>query len=682
MSTDLSLEELLAEARQLLRARKLEDAARLLERHPDSADALFLLGAVRAEAKDFARAVQALDRAFAMSPDQSAGNHLLFAYALCDAGDFARAESMARRALSLQPGWGRGFAALAAALHGQGRAAEALEALRAAAKADPDAAGAHRNLGSMLHEAGRADEALEPLRRAASLAPRDAALRFFVGRIEEHLGHVADAAESYRVVASLDRGHAQALWRLARLLHRQARLTEAIEGYREALMLDEDNAEAWNDLGNALTDAGQLDDARTAYRRTLALRPGYHQVESNLLINLHYDPTVGREALYEAHRDWARRHASGLGSVEPAPRKGGDKLRVGLLSPAFTPGPTAAFLAPLLRHLDRGRFELFAYNVGSSAGVDAAIPAAMASWQDASGDDDAALAQRMAHDGLDVLLDLAGHAPGGRLRTLAMKPAPVIVAWLDYFNTTGLDQVDYLVGDPVSTPPGGGQPFAEKLLLLEPCRFCYAPPAYAPPVMPAPATRNGFVTFGSFNRLSKLAPPVLALWARVLNAVPRSRLLAKNAAFADAGTRERFAGMLGALGVERSRVELRAASPHERMLEEYGDVDLALDAFPYNGGLTTCEALWMGVPVVAFEGDAMISRQSASMLRAAGLEDFVAPDADALVPLAARLANGIDALAALRLTMRERIGSSPLLDAPRFASAFARLLERAAIVDR
>lgn len=601
-------------ARQLLRERRLDEASALLEAafasRADSAEIAFLAGTVRAERNDFRGAVAALERAFALQPAQPAAHHLVFAFALADAGDFARAESLARRTLELQPRWPRALDALAAALRGLGRTDEAIEAMRAAAELDP--------------------------------------------------------SQGVR------------WWRVARLLHRQARLTEAIPAYRDSLRLDAANAEAWNDLGNALTDAGRLDEAREAYRRTLALRPGYHQVESNLLINLHYDPAVDAAALYQAHRDWAKRHAAALPRLAPAPRKGGERLRVGFLSPAFTPGPTAAFAAPVVGHLDRRRFELVAYNVGATAGIDPAIRGAFGAWHDAAAEDDEALARRIAADGLDVLVDLAGHAPGGRLRTLAMKPAPVIVTWLDYFDTTGLDQVDYIVGDPVSTPEGTPQRFSEAVLHLAPCRFCYAPPAYAPAVAPPPAARAGFVTFGSFNRLSKLAPPVLDLWARAVKAVPGSRLLVKNAAFSDPGTREGFAAALAARGVDPARLDLRGPSPHAAMLAEYGEVDIALDCFPYNGGLTTCEALWMGVPVVALQGEAMISRQSASMLRAAGLADLVALDAARFVERAASLASDVAALAALRARLRDRLAASPLLDAPRFAAAFGALLERAA----
>jgi protein O-GlcNAc transferase len=256
------------------------------------------------------------------------------------------------------------------------------------------------------------------------------------------------------------------------------------------------------------------------------------------------------------------------------------------------------------------------------------------------------------------------------LLSIARKPAPLIVTWLDYFDTTGLDAVDYLIGDPISTPPDGTQLFTERVVNLTPCRFCYEPPAIAPDVAPPPVLRNGYLTFGCFNRLSKLAGPVIALWANLLQALPSARLLLKNAAFIDPGTRAHFVELFKQHGVAPERLELRQHSPHAQMFAEYADVDIALDPFPYNGGVTTCEALWMGVPVLALLGNAMISRQSASLLNAVGLNEWVAADDTGLVRLAVGWAAQPQALAQLRAGMRARLQASALFDSQSFARKF------------
>jgi protein O-GlcNAc transferase len=468
------------------------------------------------------------------------------------------------------------------------------------------------------------------------------------------------------------------LWRQGRELQAAGRLLDAIDAYRASLASDDSQADKWNDLGNALANAAMLPEAHDAYREALKRNPAYHQVESNLLINLHYDPSIIPEEMFAAHRAWAARHASGIVANPPARRTLGpsDRIRVGFMSPALRSGPTGAYLAPLLEHLDPARFVTFCYRTaGSEDETTARLKRAAYAWRDCIADDDAALDARIRGDRLDILVDLAGHTPGGRLLVLARKPAPVIATWLDYFDTTGLDAVDYLVGDPVSTPAGGRQKFSEKVVLLDPCRFCYAPPPYAPEVAPAPLLRNGYVTFGSFNRLSKLAPPVIALWAKVLAAVPGSRLILKNGALADERMRERVAALFASEGIGEERLTMRSHSPHAQMLAEYGDIDIALDPFPFNGGLTTCEALWMGVPVLCVTGTSMIARQGDSLLGAASMGQWAAGNPVAAVEKARQMAGAKERLVEARGQQRQALARSALVDGRRFAHAFGRILE-------
>jgi predicted O-linked N-acetylglucosamine transferase (SPINDLY family) len=297
-----------------------------------------------------------------------------------------------------------------------------------------------------------------------------------------------------------------------------------------------------------------------------------------------------------------------------------------------------------------------------SAGADA--------WTDVGALSDADLIAKIRADAIDVLIELDGHTPGNRLRALASKPAPTIVSWLDYFDTPGMEAVDMLIGDSTEIPVDGSQLFVEEVVRIDPCRLCYLPPEYAPAVVPPPALRNGFVTFGSFNRLSKLAEPVLDQWARLLKSVRGSRLILKSAAFAHANTRAVFVQRFALRGVDASRIELRGSTDHRTMLGEYADVDIALDTFPYNGGVTTCEALWMGVPIVGLLGTSMISRQTGSLLRAAGLDRWVANSLDGWLELNLTLAHDLPSLARHRHHAREALASTPLLAGRRFTERF------------
>jgi predicted O-linked N-acetylglucosamine transferase (SPINDLY family) len=272
----------------------------------------------------------------------------------------------------------------------------------------------------------------------------------------------------------------------------------------------------------------------------------------------------------------------------------------------------------------------------------------------------------VARDGIDILVDLDGHTPDSRLLLFARKPAPVAITWLGYWNTTGMATVDYILTDPHTTPEGSPQRFTEAPLRLPDSRFCYAPVPYAPAVAPLPVANGRAFTFGSFNRYDKLGPGVLDCWAAILQRVPASRLVIKNSAIAIAHARDALHRQFAARGIAPDRIELRARSPHAAMLAEYGDIDLGLDTFPYNGGLTTCEALWMGVPMVAIEEERMISRQTAAMLRLTGGEAFIAGTRDEYVALAVQWSQQRDKLAAVRASLRERMRASPLCDGVRF----------------
>lgn len=526
----------------------------------------------------------------------------------------------------------------------------------------------------MLLDGGDAKAAEAQALAALVLVPGWPPAAFVLGMALRAQGREDEAIDALRAALTGNPPHRAAHRPLARLLHRRAAVGEAIEHYRAAAGYDDRDADLWNELGVALTDAGELAAARAAYREALVRKPDYAPVESNLLVNLHYDPSIDAQAMFQAHLDWAARHAKGI-----APKAWPDgvpsrPLRVGFLSPAFTAGPTATFLDPVATYLDRASFECFGYNVGRRDATSEGLRDRFAGWHELWDADDAAVAARVEADRLDVLVDLAGHTPGGRPLVLARKPAPRIASWLDYFDTTGLATVDALLADPVCVPKDGPQRFTERVIPVGPCRLCYAPPDHAPAVGPLPMARNGHATFGSFNRYSKLADPVLDAWTAAMRAVPGSRLVVKNNAFADAEMRARFAGRMAQRGIARERLDLRGPSPHAAMLAEYGDLDVSLDSFPYNGGLTTCESLWMGVPVVALEGNAMISRQSASLLAAGGCEAWIARDGNDYARIAADLVADAPRLAGIRAGLREALSASPLLDGPAFAHAFGAAL--------
>jgi predicted O-linked N-acetylglucosamine transferase (SPINDLY family) len=329
----------------------------------------------------------------------------------------------------------------------------------------------------------------------------------------------------------------------------------------------------------------------------------------------------------------------------------------------------------VLEHLDRDRFEVVCYYTRSEQDdFSSRIEAASKEWHHVYGKPNDALAARIREERIDILFDLSGHSADHRLLVFTRRPAPIQITWLGYVGTTGLTTMDYLIADRFHVPPGVEEHYVEKILRMPDGYACFDPPAEAPELGPLPALERGHVTFGSFNNLSKITPEVVALWAQIIRRVPRSRLLLHAPALGGATARRRISHSFVAAGGDPARLELRGTLRRPELLAAYNTIDVALDPFPYSGGVTTCEALWMGVPVVTSPGETFASRHSFSHLSNVGLTETIAADHCAYVDRAVALAGDVAHLADLRAGLRERVASSPLCDGPRFAAHFMSLL--------
>ncbi len=461
--------------------------------------------------------------------------------------------------------------------------------------------------------------------------------------------------------------------RLGTLLLQQGRLERAAAALSEAVRLDPGRAPAWVRLGSALLHSGNIGEGLAALERAESLAPpDAAQIGSSRLLAMHYDPTLDPASIFDAHRAWAARYAPAPDMRAFANARDRERpLRVAYVSPRFHDATVMRLFEPMLRHHDRRAVEAWCYAVTL---VENAITQRARSlavqWIDASRLDDAALAARMRADAIDVAVDLAGHAPGGRPLAFARKPAPVCVSWLDYFDTTGLPAIDCLITDEWHSPPGGAQQFTETPIRLPRVRFCYEPSADAPAIAMSERTS---IVFGSFNRAAKLSSVTLDAYRLALEAVPDAKLIIKNSSLGHEEDRTAFARRLAAAGIDPARIELRAFSEYARMLDEYNDVDVVLDTFPYSGGVTTLEALWMGRPVVTIAGETMVSRQGVALLSAVGLDDLVARDAGDFARISASIARDEARRRELASSLRDRMRRSQLLD----GAPMARSLEGA-----
>jgi predicted O-linked N-acetylglucosamine transferase (SPINDLY family) len=443
--------------------------------------------------------------------------------------------------------------------------------------------------------------------------------------------------------------------------------------------VDAEFAETHNNRGNTLEAQGRIAEAALAYERALTLAPGFAGAHSNLLLCLNYDADTDAATIHAAHLDWSTRHAAHVvdatlrhaNTRDPARR-----LRIGYVSPDFYRHPVAAFVEPLLTSHDRQTLEVICYsNVTRADDVTERLRNLADGWREIRGLSDQRIAELVRQDGIDILVDLAGHTAGHRLLVFARKPAPIQVTYLGYPGTSGLSVMDYRLTDEWIDPLGSTDAlYTEALVRLAGGSLCFRPPQSAPTVGPLPALRPGQVTFASFNNAAKLSPVAVALWSRVLEAVPDARLLLKSRSFDDRETVERLTAQFGRHGVAPERMEflswLPASADH---LAVYDRAHIALDTLPYSGCTTTCEALWMGVPVITLQSPEPRSRLSLGVLRQAGLSELIAESPEAYIELARALATDTVRLGTLRTHLREKLRRSPLLD----AGAVTRAIESA-----
>jgi len=482
------------------------------------------------------------------------------------------------------------------------------------------------------------------------------------------LERYAEAVAHYRSAIEIAPGNAEMHCNLATALKATGELGEALAHYRVAVEFKPELTEAWYNLGLLYAEACELEAAEACYREALARNPGFREAQSSLLCLAGLHERHDAERVLAEHREWGARHGT---PPQPPPPHANERsperrLRIGYVSADLREHAMAYFVEPVLAGHDAASFEVVLYsNASREDGTTRRLRGYAAQWRSIHALSDAAAADRIRQDRVDLLVDLSGHTEGNRLGMFALKPAPLQLSFLGYPNTTGLPAMDYRLTDARADPPGQSEHYyCERLLRLADSLWCYRPPADLPAVSELPAGKRAYVTFGSLNNVMKLSDAAIIVWAELLRAVPRARLLV--AASGGELARRRLQSRFDAAGVERGRVEFVGRLPPADFRRLYAGVDVALDPFPCNGGTTTCETLWMGVPVVTLAGASFSSRAGLSILTAAGLEDLVATTPGGYVQVAAALASDVGRLSRLRQGMRDRLAASPLMDEPRY----------------
>lgn len=491
-------------------------------------------------------------------------------------------------------------------------------------------------------------------------------------------GRLAEAEQSYRRVLAADPNHADALQLLGLIVFQKGQPEQALQLVHRAIELNGTRSDFYNNLGNILTQLGRLDEAAAAHRRSLALKPDDASTRSNLLVALQYHANITLAELAAAHAEFEHWHAAPLLAerkplaIERNPER---PITVGFISPNFRQHPVGHFVLPILEHLDRDLVQVACYSDGTTRDEwTKRFQTASSIWRESSALSNAQLAEQIRADRIDILFDLAGHTALNRLLVFARKPAPIQITWGDYVGTTGLKAIDFILADRYEIPPEAEAYYTERVLRMPHGYVCYDPPAYAPVVSELPANERGFVTFSSFNYWPKITARIIDVWAQILRRLPRSRLVLKNGGLQDVAVARPLLQAFAERGIDPTRIECLGWSPHLELLTEYQRIDVALDPYPYNGGLTTCEAMWMGVPVITCPGETFASRHSLSHLSNVGLTETIALSLDEYVELAVSLATDLTRLSNLRSGLRDRVAASPLCDRKQFAQDFMRIL--------
>ncbi|MBS0266803.1 MAG: tetratricopeptide repeat protein [Planctomycetes bacterium] len=625
----------------------------------------------------FEDAIAAYRRALELQPTYADAQNNL-GQALLKVGRLDEAVLAYQHALELRPDFAEAHNNLGNVFHVQGKIAKAVDCYTRALETNPRLAAVHKNLGQAHYDVGQFDEAVRSFRRALDELPNWPEVYFLLGSCLRHLGQVAESITVCRQGLQYAPRHADLWNELGNGLQSQGKFAEALDCYQRCLEQQPDLPGVYNNLGEASKGQGQVAEALQYYRRALDLAPSFARAHSNFLYALHYCPHVTPQDLLAAHGEFERQHAASFGvEAQPATRARhpGRPLRIGFVSPDLGRHPVGIFLVQLLEHLPRERVTVICYSDRKSPDeMTVRIRRAADLWRDVAAVSDQQLADQIRQDEIEILFDLTGHSGNNRLLVFARKPAPVQFTWLGYEGTTGLQAIDYLLADAHVAPPGREADFREQVIRLPHGYVCFDPPAGAPDVSPLPAAAQDRVTFGSFNNPAKISAEVIAVWAKVLRTVPQSRLMLQYRGLGEPDLQHRLRNQFATHGVTEAQLEFRGALPYLAYLSAYHEVDLALDPFPFSGSTVSCEALWMGVPVITCPGPTFASRHTLSHLAQLGLTDLVARDTDDYVHLAVRWAGDLPRLARLRAELRTRMAASPLCDGRRFAQDFSQIL--------
>jgi protein O-GlcNAc transferase len=653
---------------------KLDDAAasykRALALNPDYAEAHINLGNAYKEQNNFDDAIVHYRRALALKPD-FAETHNNLGTVLKTLEKFDEAIECYRRAIALKPDYAEAYNNLGNVFWLQGNLDEALTHYQRAIDLNPDYPETHNSMGTILKFRGRFEEALASYQHAIVLRPDYAEAYFNMGSLLMERRQYSDAIKCFLRAIALKPDYAEAHINLGQSYRAEDKIDDAITEFKSALAIKPDSIEALGSLGSANMVHGKIDEGMEYFRQAIAINPNSVMIYNNLLFAMIYAASVSPQQLAALSREFGEKLADPLLRQRPLIRNPDPerKLRIGYVSPDFRQHAVNYFFESLLRLHDRQKFEIFAYSgVNHEDAVTARLKQKFDHWRNILTLNDDEAADLIETDEIDILVDLAGHTGGSRLPVFARKPAPVQVTWLGYPATTGMKAIDYRITDVHAEPPGMTEHLnAETLWRLPEIFCCYQAHENGPNVIDHPPfDDNGYITFGCFNNFTKVTDVVMETWARILAQVPESRLLLEIRGLDSPQFRAVTESRMRNSGLPLDRIILEPRKKANQFVLS-NRIDLALDPFPCNGGTTSMDTLWMGVPFVTLAGEHFVSRMGVTILTNAGMPELIAKNTDEYVELAVKLGLDRDRLRGLRHNLRQKVAASPLMNQVTFA---------------
>ncbi len=643
----------------------------LIDLEPDNSEIHNNLGISFHKLSRLEDAEKSFKQAIRLKPDLiEAYNNL--GVTLQELGKLDEAEKSYKQAILLQPNNAKAYKNLGFTLRKLGRLVEAEKSYQQAIKFKPDLFAAQDELGLIYQELGKLVEAEKSFKQAIRLNPNYAKAHNNLGITLQELGKLEEAEESIKKAIELKPDSSEPYNNLGVIYQELGKLDDAEKNYKHSINLNPNSAETYSNLGVSLQELGKFEEAKNSYQQAIKLKPNYIKALSNLLFlysGFNYDPSIYLQEANKYNEILEKsvkfKFSSWLCKEEP------EKLRVGFISGDLRNHPVGYFLENFLNKITKSNLELYAYPTQfKSDDLTLRIKPFFSAWKSLIGVSNEAAAKLIHSDAIHILIDLSGHTSNNRLPIFSWKAAPIQISWLGYFASTGVSEIDYILGDPFVTPYEDKSHFIEKIWQLPETYLCFTEPNVKVDVGPLPALSNNYITFGCFSKIARITDNVISTWSKILLATPSSKLFLKDSSFSKESIKEIVYKRFSLVGIDKERLILEDKSPREQYLKTYNRVDIALSPFPYGSVTTSVEGLWMGVPIIVMQGSYFNSRLGESITNNTNLSEWIASNEDDYISKATKFNNKLEDLAQLRSSLRNQVVSSPLFNSERFCNNF------------